>query len=180
MNRFGYLLLVGGFLLGAYATALDIDSVDWALFAPGVVLAVLGVAMTKRYAQSQARSEHVLTANKAELRSSLDNIVVKLDRLTAERARLSCNELLHRIDHDLREDLRRFADARESMVHLYGIQVYADVMGDFASGERHVNRVWSAAADGYGDEATDYLARAGAEFRHAREGLEAARSRGGA
>jgi hypothetical protein len=177
MNLFGFLLLVGGFLLGAYATALDVEAVNWMLFAPGVVVAALGVALTKRHARSAATSEQVLTANKAELRTALDNIVVKLDRLTADRAGLKCSEVLQRIDRDLRDDLRRFADARESMVHLYGIQVYADVMSDFASGERFVNRVWSAAADGYGDEVTDYLGRAGSEFRHARAGLEAARSR---
>ncbi len=78
------------------------------------------------------------------------------------------------IDDKLRNDLRRFADARESMVHLYGLQTYADIMSDFAAGERYVNRVWSAAADDYEAEALAYLHKAQAQFKDATERLEAA------
>jgi len=174
MNRIGIVLLIGGFLLGAYATALDAESVNWSIFVPGAVIAVVGVLTVKRHAHGAARSEQVLTANRSELADSLDKIVLKLDRLTAEREQLGCTGLLQRIDADLRDDLRRFVEARESMVHLYGLQAYADIMSDFASGERYLNRVWSAAADGYDEEAADYLVRAGTEFQHARQLLGSA------
>jgi hypothetical protein len=62
------------------------------------------------------------------------------------------------------------------MIHLYGLQTYADIMSEFASGERYVNRVWSASADGYGDEASAYLDRARAQFEHAYGQLRAASS----
>jgi len=169
-------MLVCGFLLGAYATALDVEATNWALFLPGAAVALSGVVLSKRHERGEAKAAHVLTANRAELGGALDRIVGNLDRLIDERQQLPTGELLHRIDKDLRDDLRRFADARESMVHLYGIQAYADIMSDFASGERYVNRVWSASADGYGEEASDYLARAAAEFRHARDQLASAES----
>lgn len=37
-------------------------------------------------------------------------------------------------------------------------------MSGFATGERYINRVWSASADGYDQEAATYLARAAAQF----------------
>jgi hypothetical protein len=77
------------------------------------------------------------------------------------------------IDQTLRTDLRRFADARESMVHLFGLQVYADIMSSFAAGERYINRVWSASADGYDGEAAKYLEKAATQFAGAQAQLAA-------
>ena len=74
--------------------------------------------------------------------------------------------------------LRRFAEARESMVHLFGLQTYADIMSSFAAGERYINRVWSASADGYDEEAATYLEKAATQFADAQEQLLAAATRG--
>jgi hypothetical protein len=82
--------------------------------------------------------------------------------------------LRDRIDTGLRPDLIRFADARESMVHLFGLQTYADIMTHFAAGERYINRVWSASADGYDEEAARYLGRAEEQFADAQRQLNAA------
>ena len=35
-----------------------------------------------------------------------------------------------------RQDLNDFAEARESMIHVFGIQQYADMMSAFAAGEQ--------------------------------------------
>jgi len=72
------------------------------------------------------------------------------------------------IDRLLREDLNDFANARESMKYVFGLQNYADVMSAFAAGERYINRVWSASTDGYVDEVHNYLERATQQFREAR------------
>ena len=74
----------------------------------------------------------------------------------------------------IRKACRRFADARESLIHLYSLQVYADIMSDFAAGERYVNRVWSAAADDYDAEAWTYVGKALNRFREATGRLETA------
>jgi hypothetical protein len=78
------------------------------------------------------------------------------------------------IDARLRDDLRRFADARETIIHLFGLQVYANLMSHFAAGERYINRVWSASADGYDAEARTYLGKAATQFRDAQAQLQAA------
>lgn len=177
MRTPGYLLLIAGFLLGAYATALDTEATHWALFVPGALVAIVGVVTIKRLSRGAAQAEHVLTANRTELSGSLRRVVGVLEELAERAAAMSSVEVRGEIDRRLRDDLRRFADARESMVHLFGIQAYADIMSDFASGERYVNRVWSASADGYAAEAETYLRRALAKFRAAEAQLERAAGR---
>jgi len=173
MNGFGFLLLAAGFLAGAYSTALDIEATNWTMFVPAAIVAIVGVLMIKRQASGVATSESVLTANRTELRESLRNIVRNLDELISADASIATEDLRNEVDQRLRDDLRRFAEARESLVHLYSLQTYADIMSEFAAGERYVNRVWSASADGYDSEARTYLERAVRQFREAVKQLEA-------
>ena len=173
MKYIGFLLLIGGFLCGAYSTALHTELTDWTIFVPAALAAVIGVIILKRLASGEATSEHVLSANRAELTGSLSGIVENLDQLIDAGETISVDRLRYEIDERLREDLRRFADARESLVHLFSLQTYADIMSEFAAGERYVNRVWSASADGYNNEARTYLRKAVRQFREASRQLEA-------
>ena len=173
MKNIGNLLLAGGFLAGAYATALDVQNVKWQLFVVAAVAAVAGLIISKRLASAHARSDSVLELNRGELRESIQNIVADLNELTNGES-LQGEALRSRIDLHLREDLRRFADARQSMVHLFGLQVYADIMSSFAAGERYINRVWSASADGYDEEAETYLGKAAQQFIDAQQQLQQA------
>lgn len=173
MKNIGYLLLAAGFLGGAYSTALDVQNVNWQLFVVAALFAVAGLIMFKRQASAHARSDTVLELNRGELRESIHNIVTDLTELTSGEA-LHGDALRNRIDLQLREDLRRFADARESMVHLFGLQIYADIMSSFAAGERYINRVWSASADGYDGEAETYLGKAVQQFIDAQSQLKEA------
>lgn len=175
MAKIGFGLLAAGFLFGAYSTALDVESTNWAMFVPAALAAIVGVILVKRQASGDATSEHVLTANRVELTESLTNIVRNLEELIGLGENVATEKLRDEIDDRLREDLRRFADARESLVHLFSLQTYADIMSEFAAGERYVNRVWSASADGYSNEARTYLQKAVEQFRMAGEQLAAAK-----
>lgn len=172
----GYFLLAAGFLGGAYATSLDVQNVNWTLFAISAVLAVVGLALFKRQASAAARSESVLQLNRSELSESIGNIVRDLQELNGDGQQQGA-ALRDAIDHTLRNDLRRFAEARESMVHLFGLQTYADIMSSFAAGERYINRVWSASADGYVEEAATYLKKASGQFIEAQAQLTRAEQR---
>ena len=176
MKSIGYLLLIAGFLTAAYSTALDTQATSWELFVPAALAAALGVIIIKRRASGEARSESVLTANRAELKESLGNIVRELQSLNERRTQIDTGALRDEIDATLRDDLRRFADARESLVHLFGLQTYANIMSEFAAGERYVNRVWSESADGYGGEAASYVEKALVQFSDALRQLETAES----
>lgn len=173
MKKLAYLLLCGGFLAGAYATALDAQDVNWLLFGIAAIAAAAGVIIAKLSDRAQAKSGSVLETNRNELIGSIGNIVRDLGEMTAGGTARG-EALRDWIDATLRPDLRRFVDARESMVHLFGLQTYADIMSEFAAGERYINRVWTASADGYDEEAEAYLSRAAAQFAHAQEQLSAA------
>ena len=173
MKKIAYLLLCAGFLLGAFTTALDVQNVDWAMFSIAAIAAIAGVVIAKRADRAQATSGDVLESNRSELNESIGNIVRDLREMT-EGQTVQGDELRDWIDRKLRPDLRRFVDARESMVHLYGLQTYADIMSEFAAGERYINRVWTSSADGYRGEAERYLARAAQQFGDAQAQLASA------
>ncbi|MCP4301170.1 MAG: hypothetical protein GY783_11340 [Gammaproteobacteria bacterium] len=170
MKGLGYFLLTAGFLGGAFATSLDVRQVNWMIFAIAAAAAVIGLLLFKRQVSALARSDTVLEVNRGELRESIQNIVRDLEDLTGSAAQQGA-QLRDKIDLKLRNDLRRFADARESMVHLFGLQTYADIMSSFAAGERYINRVWSSSADGYDEEASAYLEKAAAQFVEAQRQL---------
>jgi len=170
MKNLGYFLVAAGFLGGAYVTSLDVQNVDWRIFGVMAAAAVVGLIIYKQQVGALARSEEVLEVNRIELRESIANVVEDLRDIN--EGELTQGAVLRdRIDLKLREDLRRFADARESMVHLFGLQTYADIMSNFAAGERYINRVWSASADGYDEEANAYLKKAAGQFDAARQQL---------
>ena len=73
-------------------------------------------------------------------------------------------------------DLGEFVDARETMIPRLGMQAYADVMSAFATGERQINRAWSASVDGYVDEVRVCVADAHAHLTEARTLLLQARA----
>ncbi len=173
MKQIGYFLLAAGFLAGAFVTALDTETVNWAIFGIAAVAAVLGLVLIKRQASAHARSDEVLELNRGELRESLENVVRDLGEIV-DNGDTKGAQLRDKIDLKLRDDLRRFADARSSMVHLFGLQTYADIMSSFAAGERYINRVWSASADGYDEEAATYLHKAAQQFADAQQQLQEA------
>jgi len=177
MQRLGYLMVAAGFLAGAFATSLDVDNVRWTMFAVAAVVAVTGLITVKRQAAAHARSDAVLEMNRGELRESISNVVRDIAQIRSD-AEARGARLRDQIDLRLRNDLRRFADARESMVHLFGLQTYADIMSCFAAGERYINRVWSASADGYDEEAALYLGKAEAQFGEAERQLRQAAAKG--
>lgn len=168
MKGIGFALLAAGFLGGAFATSLDVQEVNWTIFVIAALAAVVGLILVKRQASAMARSDTVLDVNRTELRESIQNIVRDLEEMTGS-AEQKGDQLRDKIDLQLRTDLRRFADARGSMVHLFGLQTYADIMSSFAAGERYINRVWSASADGYDEEASTYLTKAATQFAQAQK-----------
>ena len=174
MKTLGFLLLIAGFLGGAYATALDVQSTHWGLYLPAALAAAVGVFLIKRHARGHAQSATVLETNRNALHDSLANISTQLDQIKTLCAEIDTAQIHVEVDERLREDLRRFADARESLIHLFNMQTYADIMSEFAAGERYVNRVWSASADGYRGEAIRYLDKAAVQFHEALSRLNAA------
>ena len=118
---------------------------------------------------NEASSGHLLSGNMQVLGDSLARVLENLENLCAQKNELPVYEARFEIDRLFREDLNNFADARETMVHVFGMQKYADVMSAFAAGERYINRVWSASTDGYIEEVHQYLDKARNQFGEAND-----------
>jgi len=164
MKLFGIILVAASFLAGSFVTVLDPREVNWYYMIPALLTGLAGLWLYRKARHKETRGGDKLAGNMAILHTSLTSILRNLEELCARGEDLPVYEARYEIDRLFRDDLNNFADARESMIHIFGIQNYADVMSNFAAGERYINRVWSASTDGYVDEVRMYLERARAQF----------------
>lgn len=168
IKTFYLLTIMAAFLAGAFISVLDPTLINWNWFAPVMAVGAVALFLYKKAHHGEARDSAKLSGNLQILDTSLSNLLKNLETLNADSENLPVYEARFEIDRLLREDLNNFANARESMQHIFGLQGYADVMSAFAAGERYINRVWSASTDGYVDEVLSYLDRATGQFREAR------------
>lgn len=173
MRYLGYMLITVSFLVCSYLTVLNEFAVNWGLFIPFLLVGVAGVAIARISTRREAESEDVVTKNIGSLRTSLENVVTNIRQLNKDKESIDVYDLPQQIDSIFLDDLNTFVDARESIGHAYTLQDYADIMSHYAAGERYLNRVWSAAADGYIDESHTYIGRAQTQFEEANERLKA-------
>lgn len=164
MKKFGYLMITIGFLAGALVAVLDELTVKWGYFIAVLLIGAAGIVIVHLGQRRDRRSEQKLTANLQDIEASLGRIVENITQLNAEKQSVNSYDVRYRIDELFAEDLTTFVDARQGLAQVYGLQVYADVMSNFAAGERYLNRVWSASADGYIDEVNTYLDKTKAQF----------------
>jgi hypothetical protein len=157
------------FLAGAFITVLDPREVNWTWMVPVLLVGTVGLWLSRRAEHKAARAGNKLAGNIDLLGTNLSNIHARLTLICQNKDELPTYEARFEIDRLFREDLSEFANARESMIHVFGMQNYADVMSNFAAGERYINRIWSASTDGYVDEVNLYLDKALAQFTEALE-----------
>ncbi len=169
MKNLGYLLLAAGFLGGSYFAVLDADSVPIGTFLPMFVIGVVGVILARTAGHKESRDVDLVSANIDAIATSLERIVAKARDFDRDKQTIDVYELRHHIDREFPDEIDTFVQARESIAHSYGLQLYADVMNPFAAGERYLNRVWSTSTDGYIDEAQTYVTKAREQFEEALE-----------
>ncbi len=176
MKRAGYLLIGIAFLSGAYLSVVDALEVEWKAMSITLIVGAIGVLLARMGSKAEATSEEMMDSNMATVRSSLDRIVDHVTDLCDQRESIPTYEMSHEIDRRLLDDLNSFVESREVITHVFGLQAYADVMSHYAGGERYLNRVWSASADGYVDEVNAYIERARVQFVEAQKKLSALRA----
>jgi RNase adaptor protein for sRNA GlmZ degradation len=172
MTKIGYLLITAAFLAGALVIVVEAATVNWALFIPILITGFVGVAMVRVGMRQQSQAAETIITNIQAIHRSLESVVKKVTQLNLEKSNIDTYDMRHRLDELLVEDLDDFVEARESIGHKYGLQHYADVMSHFAAGERYLNRVWSASADGYVDEVNAYMVKAEEQFSEAFDQLK--------
>ena len=157
-------MVVFGFVAAALASVVDENAIKWLWYIPALVIGVAGVVAIRVDIARHSKTEHHVTSKIETIDSSLEKIVANINKLNADKHSIKTYDVRHRIDELFINDLELFVDARESIGHRYGLAAYGDVMSSFAAGERYLNRVWSASADGYIDEVNTYIEKAREQF----------------
>ncbi len=187
MKILGYMLITAGFLVGALTAVYERplledelavkkddegSNINWQYYGIALTVGVLGVVLVRVADRQQSHAGETMHENMQEIDLRLKRIVENMTALNAQKDKLSPYEYRHRIDELFLEDIGAFVEARQSIAHRYGLQAYADVMSDFAAGERYMNRVWSASADGYIDEVNMYLVKSLEQFKNSLEKVQ--------
>ena len=169
MKSLGYILITVGFLVSSYFSVIHVEQVQWSMVIPGLLVGLVGVALVQLSIRGKSKAVDTVRTNIGKLEESLARIVDNITQLNADKESINVYDVHDRIDELFMSDLDTFVENRESMGHAFGLQSYADVMTHFATGERYLNRCWSASADGYIDEVHTYLNRAKDQFTLALE-----------
>jgi hypothetical protein len=169
MKKLGFLMITLSFLAAELASVVDKDEVRWDYFSGALAAGIAGIVLVRAGKRQENRAVGKLAANIQIIEASMGRIVENISHLNEEKQSINPYDVRHRIDELFCEDIVTFVEARESIGQVFGLAVYADIMSHFASGERYLNRVWSASADGYIDEVAAYLDKAQLQFSEALE-----------
>jgi len=166
MRILGHSLLWTGFLAGAFVSLRHLESTDegwatisWDFYVVAMIVGIIGVLLLRLANQKVEADDSKTDGQVSVLRSRLARLIEIIDQLSSGD-RLHPTRVRDSIDNDCTGPLAEFAEARNALTRRYGLTVYADIMTEFASAERYINRSWSAAADGYVDEVASSLLRA--------------------
>ena len=134
--------------------------IPWVYYGISAGVCFIGVVLIQVQRQSkQVQSESNL-ASIGQLVVALENAAVGIQSVHKDLESVPPSHTVAAIDDQIVPHLINFADNRDAISNEFGLSVFADVMTDFAAGERAVNRCWSASADGYLDESDTCLKRA--------------------
>jgi hypothetical protein len=169
MKLFGFILLALGFIFSALVAVVDKEMVNWALFIPAMAVGVIGVVILRVSIKKQKKGAGKVGADIQNIEKGLANIVENMTTFSKDKKDTNVYDIHRKIDELFMDDIERFLEARESIIHQYDMQSYADLMNHFAAGERYLNRSWSASADGYVDESHASIEKALEQFSIARD-----------
>lgn len=133
--------------------------IPWPWYLGSVAVCVVGIVVLRQGKSAESQKSEKSQSSLADIQSSLERLVANVNLIAKDVETLAPSKIAQRIDDVLAEDFLMFADGRESITKEFGLDVYADVMTQFAAGERAINRAWSASADGYVDEAATCFER---------------------
>jgi hypothetical protein len=117
-----------------------------------VAVGVIGVVCLRVTSKSASRDFTRVEAEFTVIQTSLQELHAAVDHLVTHLDSIRPRQVVEAIDARCAEPFADFADARNALIQRFGLQTFADVMTDFSSAERFINRAWSAAADGYMQE----------------------------
>ena len=173
MKKLGYLLVFIGFVAASLVSVTDVLQVNWVLFSVFLIISIIGIFLIRSSERKETMHEETLSTNMKTIEESLIRIVDDVKLIRSEIDPKKPQDVHQRIDEKLPDHLEAFIESRKTIGHVHGLQAYGHVMNYFAAAERYLNRVWSASADGYIDEITEYMERSEQQFEEALAALRA-------
>ena len=165
LKRMSIIYMIIGNILALIALAgvfvSKIAFLQWHTFFVGLFIAVAGSGFLGMPAKMEHKEEDETTTrvnpvktmqNVLEIIKAIDFTEINTERIKDQIEDIQLNNLVP------------FAEARHAFQHDYGIVNFADFFSDFATGERNINRAWSALVDGYMDETRISLVKAFSAF----------------
>ena len=133
--------------------------IPWVWYLISAASCIAGIVVLFKAKSTEGQKSDQSESSLAEIGTSFDRLIGNIQSLGKDVQSIPPSQITKRIDDQLADDFRIIADGRDSITKEYGLDVFADVMTQFAAGERALNRAWSAAADGYVDEADTCIHR---------------------
>ncbi len=181
MSRAGFLTFVVGIAVAISGAAkLPIDGNKWpdtlGLFFTGCVITIVGLIIWRKgmRAQEPLASDETPAVDLADTKDAvqvLEQLLEPARKFASEIDSLDAAAINERADSLIETYILPFAEDRNSIVVKHGMERGADVLCTMAFGERMLNRVWSASADGHVSEARDSFPKALAAFEQAHSQL---------
>ena len=153
---------VGYLLLTVSAVAASVSAASTPVltgpFAVSLGVMVVSILILRRGQRPEKAAAQAGDASSVfDFTACLRDITDNLDRLAGSKEELTCERIHRELDHLIEGPLFDFAQARDSLLATFGFASYARVIAEFTRGERAASRAWSAAVDGYLDEAIKSL-----------------------
>jgi hypothetical protein len=160
----GYFLFIIGTIF-SFSFAAKIP-VDWICFLITCFVAGAGAVMIRLNHKS---SKNVVKAKSEEQISAayLINLIKSINNKLAELKKSydpSKNQDMKKEIESLQCSIVEFLDHRNLIEAEYSFKKASEVFISFATGERFINRAWSALVDGYSDEVSKSLEKASSSF----------------
>jgi len=170
----GYLLLtLSAVAASVFAARTPVLAVPFGVSLLAMVVSILILRRSLRPEKAAAQAGEVSSV--FDFTACLREVTGSLDRLIGARAELTCARIHRELDRVIEGPLFDFAQARDSLLADFGFASYARVIAEFTRGERAASRAWSAAVDGYLEEAISSLELAQEVFAGVSEILESQR-----
>lgn len=170
MSRLSLAFMITGNILAIVALIGVVVSktafLTWHSFFPGLFIAVAGAGLLGMPQKMEHRDEEGVS-KKVDPAKCMETVIKIINEI--DFAKMNPKTIQEKIEDIQLNNLVPFAEARHQFQHDYGVVNFADFFSDFATGERNVNRAWSALVDGYLDETRDSLMKGFASFEQCHE-----------
>jgi hypothetical protein len=173
----GFIIFAIGIVIAIMGAAkVPAEGSDWpdtlVLFSVGSVIAIIGLSLW-RMAVNKANAEEADADDNKDPATLLADLMIPLQKFAEDISELDTENVTKRVDDLLDNYVLPFAEVRHRIINKLGMDKGAEILVVVAYGERMLNRVWSAAADGHLPEANSCLPEAVEAFVEAQKLIEA-------